>query len=77
MGQINFSIGSTQFHHLHLLKDDTLGHAGATEGVSLHGRHGVCLVVVLGMPLGVSVLNSKLATGSDTTWLSLTHVCFC
>ena len=32
----------------HLLQDDALGHGGATEGIRLHRRHGVGLVVVLG-----------------------------
>lgn len=33
--------------NLHLLQDDALGHGRATEGVRLHRRYGVGLVVVL------------------------------
>ena len=57
-------------YYLHLLKDNTLGHARTTHRVGLHRCKRVRLVVMLGGPSGVSVLNSKLTTGSDTTWLS-------
>ena len=54
-----------------LLHNNTLGHAGASQGVGLHVTHGVRLVILLTRPSLVSAVTSELATSSETRGLSV------
>lgn len=56
--------------YLHLLDDDTLGHAGTTERVGLHVADGVSLVVLFARPSLVLAMVVQLTTCAKTRRLS-------
>ena len=49
------------------------GHERTSHRVGLHGSHGMGLVVFLGRPSLFTSMVAKLATATDTTWLTVEH----
>ena len=62
---------TTRREDLHLLKDNALGHARATEGVGLHVGHGVRLVVFLTRPSLIATMGDELTSSAKTSRLSV------